>query len=258
MKYAFTQTPWVIYFCLFFPASTQAELLDHGDIHFHGVVIDEAPKWTWQIASAEQQWNVDIADASKDAHDNWVFDLKNKGVIPLLDGHLKKQAERGGPGLTPHVMFSSQGQQLMLPEGGATTDQLVSVAIPVSDRFSGIQTGLLSFTLEQGMGVSSPSLTGLSGIVLVSGDSVTRVKPETLSGVVTDRLKSTISKVKGVDNSIQIYNRQSVSQQRLSDTSMENIAGAWSSVLSNFELRLPAGNPPSQWQASLNVTVTVD
>lgn len=43
---------------LLYSAILQADILDGGEIQFHGFVTDETPKWTWQISSPGQtgQW----------------------------------------------------------------------------------------------------------------------------------------------------------------------------------------------------------
>lgn len=48
----------------------------------------------------DQTWAVDTADA-RTANEQLVFDLRGKGSLPFLEGHLYEVAERGGPGFTP-------------------------------------------------------------------------------------------------------------------------------------------------------------
>ncbi len=81
---------------LFYSAAPRAGILDGGEIQFHGLVTDEAPKWTWQVGSPDQTWAVDTADA-RTANGQLVFDLRGKGSLPFLEGHLYEVAERGGP-----------------------------------------------------------------------------------------------------------------------------------------------------------------
>ncbi|ENR1882888.1 F4 (K88) fimbria minor subunit FaeH, partial [Escherichia coli] len=52
-------------------------------------------------------------------------------------------------------------------------------------------------------------------------------------------------------------NGQLISQGILADGRVMNLAAAYASVVSDFELRLPAEGTPAAWQAGLNVTVTV-
>lgn len=59
---------------LFYSAAPRAGILDGGEIQFHGLVTDEAPKWTWQVGSPDQTWAVDTADARMmpvQRTDNW-------------------------------------------------------------------------------------------------------------------------------------------------------------------------------------------
>ena len=52
-------------------------------------------------------------------------------------------------------------------------------------------------------------------------------------------------------------NRKLISQGMLSDGRVQNIAAAFASALSDFELYLSSENTPTQWHATLNVTVVV-
>ncbi len=47
---------------LFYSAAPRAGILDGGEIQFHGLVTDEAPKWT-AGGLPDQTWAVDTADA---------------------------------------------------------------------------------------------------------------------------------------------------------------------------------------------------
>ncbi|EBF0938998.1 fimbrial protein, partial [Salmonella enterica] len=76
---------------LFYSAAPRAGILDGGEIQFHGLVTDEAPKWTWQVGSPDQTWAVDTADA-RTANGQLVFDLRGKGSLPFLEGHLYEVA----------------------------------------------------------------------------------------------------------------------------------------------------------------------
>ncbi len=90
---------------LFYMTTSRADIIDGGEIQFHGFVTDEAPKWTWQIGSSEQSWAVDTADARVESG-QFIFDLHDKGSLPFLEGHLFEVAERGGPGFTPFPSHS--------------------------------------------------------------------------------------------------------------------------------------------------------
>ncbi|EOA8951398.1 fimbrial protein, partial [Salmonella enterica subsp. enterica] len=115
---------------LFYSAAPRAGILDGGEIQFHGLVTDEAPKWTWQVGSPDQTWAVDTADA-RNENGFLVFDLRSKGTLPFLEGHLYEVAERGGPGFTPFITFSSNGQPFSVTAGGSTTAQHFRASVPV-------------------------------------------------------------------------------------------------------------------------------
>ncbi|EJP5683935.1 fimbrial protein, partial [Salmonella enterica] len=85
---------------LFCSSVGYANILDGGEIQFNGFVSNEAPKWTWQISTPDQTWAVDTADARTE-NGQLIFDLRDKGILPFLEGHLHEVAERGGPGFTP-------------------------------------------------------------------------------------------------------------------------------------------------------------
>lgn len=90
----------LIVFIWFYSSLVYASVLDGGEIQFNGFVTDEAPKWTWQISSPDQTWAVDTADARAE-NGQLVFNLRDKGALPFLEGHLHEVAERGGPRIHP-------------------------------------------------------------------------------------------------------------------------------------------------------------
>lgn len=246
---------------LFCSCFSYAEILDGGEIQFNGLITDEAPKWTWRIASMNQLWGVDIADARRSGNE-LVFDLTNKGDLPFLEGHLFEVTERGGPGFTPFITFSSNGQPFAVKEGSGTTAQRFRASVPVRDPETGNVSGQLSFTLNQGMAVSAGRQEdGASvpvGMSLVSGQSVTDVQSGTLPQGLKARLSSLLLMNQNFGNGINaVDNGQVVSQGVLADGRVMNLAAAYASVVSDFELRLPAEGTPAAWQAGLNVTVTV-
>ncbi|MXC98429.1 fimbrial protein, partial [Escherichia coli] len=83
-----------------------------------------------------------------------IFDLHAKGALPFLEGHLHEVADRGGPGFTPLITFSSNGQPFTVMEGNGTSAQRFRASVPVRDPESGKILGQLAFTLNQGMVVS--------------------------------------------------------------------------------------------------------
>ncbi|WP_099588223.1 F4 (K88) fimbria minor subunit FaeH [Escherichia albertii] len=245
----------------FFPCFLFAEVLDGGEIQFNGFVTDEAPKWTWQINSPDQIWAVDTADAHTE-NGQLVFDLRDKGALPFLEGHLHEVAERGGPGFTPFITFSSNGQPFTVQEGSGTTAQRFRASVPVRDPETGNVSGQLSFTLNQGMAVSvgrqEDGASVPAGMSLVSGQSMTDVRSGTLPQGLKTRLSSLLLMNQNFGNGMNaVDNGQVINQEILADGRVMNLAAAYASAVSDFELRLPAEGTPAAWLAGLNVTVTV-
>lgn len=246
---------------LFYSAAPRADILDGGEIQFNGMVTDEAPKWTWQISTPDQIWAVDTADARTE-NGQLIFDLRDKGPLPFLEGHLHEVAERGGPGFTPFITFSSNGQPFTVTEGNSTSAQHFRASVPVRNPESGHVAGRLSFTLNQGMAVSAgiqeDGATLPAGMSLVNGQSVAEVRPETLPQGLKARLSSLLLMNRNFGNGMStVNNGQVISQGVLADGRVMNLAASYASAVSDFELRLPAEGTPAQWQAGLNVTVTV-
>ena len=246
---------------LFYSVTIRADILDGGEIQFNGFVTDEAPKWTWQISSPDQTWAVDTADARTE-NGQLVFDLRDKGPLPFLEGHLHEVAERGGPGFTPFITFSSNGEPFTVAEGNGTSAQHFRASVPVRDPDTGNVSGQLSFTLNQGMAVSTgkqeDGVSVPAGMSLVSGQSVTDVQPGSLPQGLKSRLSALLLMNKGFGNGMSaVDNGQVISQGVLADGRVMNLAAAYASAVSDFELRLPAEGTPAHWQAGLNVTVTV-
>ncbi|MGS0206210.1 fimbrial protein [Escherichia coli] len=250
-----------IVFILFYSSLIHSAIIDGGEIQFHGFVTDEAPKWTWQIGSSEQSWSVDIADARTE-NGQLVFDLHDKGSLSFLEGHLFEVTERGGPGFTPFVTFSSNDQPLTVTEGNSTTAQHFRAFVPVSNPENGQVTGRLYFSLNQGMavstGVQEDGLYIPAGMSLVTGQSVTNVQSDSLPRELKSRLSSLLLMNQRFGGGMSVVdNGQVISQGVLSDGRVMNIAAAYAASVSDFELHLPAEGIPAQWQAKLNVTVTV-
>lgn len=251
----------IILVALCYSAEPHADILDGGEIQFNGFVTNEAPKWTWQISTPDQTWAVDTAEARTESG-QLVFDLSNKGPLPFLEGHLYEVTERGGPGFTPFITFSSNGQPFTVTEGNSTSAQYFRASVPVRDPETGNVSGQLSFTLNQGMVVSAGRQEdGASvpvGMSLVSGQSVTDVQSGTLPQGLKARLSSLLLMNQNFGNGMNaVDNGQVISQGVLADGRVMNLAAAYASAVSDFELRLPAEGTPAAWQAGLNVTVTV-
>ncbi|EEW3194784.1 F4 (K88) fimbria minor subunit FaeH [Escherichia coli] len=246
---------------LFYSIGAYAVILDGGEIQFNGFVTDEATKWTWQISSPDKIWAVDISDARTE-NGQLIFDLRHNGVLPFLEGHLHEVAERGGPGFTPFITFSSNGQPFTVTEGDGTTAQHFRASVPVRDPETGNVSGQLFFTLNQGMAVSAgrqeDEVSIPTGMSLVSGQSVVNVQPGSLPQKLKDRLSSLLLMNQNFGNGMNaVDNGQVISQGVLADGRVMNLAAAYASTVSDFELRLPADGTPAAWQAGLNVTVTV-
>lgn len=246
---------------LFYAVTSRAIMLDGGEIQFHGLVTDEAPKWTWRVGSPDQTWAVDSADAR---HENGflVFDLRNKGTLPFLEGHLYEVAERGGPGFTPVITFSSNGQPFSVTGGDSTTAQHFRASVPVRNPENGNVVGQLAFTLDQGMVVSADiqkdGATLPTGMSLVNGQSVSNVQAATLPPWLKGRLSSLLLLNRGFGSGMStLDNGLVISQGVLADERVMNLAAAYASAVSGFELRLPVEGTPAQWQTGLSVTVTV-
>ncbi|EER6163879.1 F4 (K88) fimbria minor subunit FaeH [Escherichia coli] len=246
---------------LFFSLRADSDILDGGEILFNGFVTDEAPKWTWQISSPDQIWAVDTADARTE-NGQLVFNLRDKGTLSFLEGHLHEVAERGGPGFTPFISFSSNGQPFAVKEGSGTTAQRFRASVPVRDPETGNVLGQLSFTLNQGMAVSvgrqEDGGAVPAGMSLVSGQSVTDVQSGNLPQGLKNRLSSLLLMNQNFGNGMNaVDNGQVINQGILADGRVMDLAAAYASAVSDFELRLPAEGTPASWQVGLNVTVTV-
>ncbi|EAC1210866.1 fimbrial protein [Escherichia coli] len=251
----------LIFIILLYSGMSRADILDGGEIQFHGFVTDEAPKWMWQIGSSEQSWAVDTADARTE-NGQLIFDLHDKGSLPFLEGHLLEVAERGGPGFTPFVSFSSNSQPFTVTDGNSTTAQHFRASVPVSNPENGQVTGQLYFTLNQGIAVSTgiqdDGVSVPAGMSLLSGQSVTNVRSDSLPQELKNRLSSLLLMNQKFGGGMSaVDNGQVISQGVLSDGRVTNFAAAYASSVSDFELHLPAEGTPAQWQAKLNVTVTV-
>lgn len=251
----------IISMVLFYSAAPHADILDGGEIQFNGFVTDDAPKWTWQISSPDQNWAVDTADARTE-NGQLVFNLRDKGALPFLEGHLHEVAERGGPGFTPFITFSSNGQPFSVTDGSGTAAQRFRASVPVRDPETGSVSGQLSFTLNQGMVVSAGRQEDGAfvpvGMSLVSGQSVTEVHSGSLPQGLKTQLSSLLLMNQNFGNGMSaVDNGQVISQGILADGRVMNLAAAYASSVSDFELRLPAEDTPARWLAGLNVTVTV-
>ena len=236
-------------------------ILDGGEIRFRGYVIDDGPKWRWRVASNDKVWNVDVSDSLQKGS-ALIFNLKNKGVIPFLEGYLNEVAERGGPGLIPYISYSTGEGELKVYEGSDTTNQRFRAGVPVYNPGTGKAVGELIFTVEQGMAVTIGhqfnNTRALYGKYFVSGDSVSIVQPEKLPAGLVSRLSNLLLMNKGFGNEmVSILTSKVIPQGVLTDMTVENIAAAFASVLSDFELHLPLEETPDKWYAKLNVTVTV-
>ncbi|EBJ8494695.1 fimbrial protein [Escherichia coli] len=246
---------------LFYSAALRADIIDGGEIQFNGFVTDESPKWMWQIGSPDQTWAVDTADARTE-NGQLVFNLRDKGALPFLEGHLHEVAERGGPGFTPFITFSSSGQPFTVTGGNSTTAQRFRASVPVRDPDTGNVAGQLSFTLNQGMAVSTgrqeAGVSVPAGMSLVSGQSVREVQSGSLPQGLKNRLSALLLMNQNFGSGMSATeNGQIISQGVLTDGRVMNLAAAYASVVSDFELSLPAEGTPAVWQAGLNVTVTV-
>ncbi|WP_270827339.1 fimbrial protein [Aeromonas sp. Y318-1] len=240
--------------------AARAVVLDQGEIAFAGYIVDEGPRWVWQMASSDQVWDVDTDDAHVDVRGWQIFSLSGRGSLPFLEGHLRKVAERGGVGMTPSVTFSANGVVLSTGTGPLVT----RTAIPVKDVQTGEAVGQLAFTLEQALVVaqgrgapdeaSADRDLGLAGMALVT---------EAVSGAPGPTLAARLSTLMGMnEGSAQVsmpltLQGERVSRQVLADNRVPMLGGAYASQLSDFELSWPQESVPAQWRATLNVAVTI-
>ncbi len=239
----------------------KAEILDGGEIRFNGFVTDEAPKWTWQVAAHDQTWRVDTANARIE-NKELVFNLRDKGSLPFLEGHLFEVAERGGPGFTPYITFNSNGKPFTILEGESSNSQHFRATVPVNNPDNNELIGQLAFDVDQGLAISvgrqESDVVLPPGMSLISGDSITNVNTQSLPKEVVSRLSALLMMNNKFGNGMNSSsNGHVINQGVLANGQITNIAAAYASSLSNFELRLPAENTPARWEASLNVTVTV-
>ena len=251
-------TTIVLFYSLHAFSST---ILDGGEIRFRGYVTDDGPKWRWRVASDDKIWDVDLSESFQ-KNGRYIFNLKRKGTIPFLEGYLYEVTERGGPGMTPYISYTTGEKALHLYEGTNTTSQRFRTGVPVYNPDTGQSVGELLFTVEQGMAVGLGHQTDNpgpgQGMYLVSGESVSNVQPDKLSAGLINRLSTLLFMNKGFNNRIGTTgNVKQISQSILSDGQTKNIAAAYASALNDFELHLSAGDIPEKWYATLNVTVTV-
>ncbi|EJG6851221.1 fimbrial protein [Salmonella enterica] len=249
---------------LLYSSVLTATILDGGEVRFRGLVTDEGPRWTWQIATSDQVWAVDTANAPM-VSGNLIFDLSNKGFLPFLEGHLYQVSDRGGPGFSPQVTFSSRGQPLRMLEGGNTRQGRFRAAVPVTDPASAKIVGQLAFTVNQGLAAAfgnqeqTTATLGITpGMVLLTGGAVMHLPSDGLSKTVMSRLSSLLVMTpRWKEDMNAVSNGQTLPQHVLASDNISRIAAAYASELSGFELTLPQVDTPSQWQARINVTVTV-
>ncbi|SJA24148.1 Fimbrial, major and minor subunit [Shigella sonnei] len=87
---------------------------------------------------------------------------------------------------------------------------------------------------------------------------MTDVQPGSLPQGLKARLSSLLLMNQNFGNGMNaVDNGQVINQGILTDGRVMDLAAAYASEVSDFELRLPAEGTPAAWQAGLNVTVTV-
>lgn len=242
---------------LIFPMYSVSNVLDGGEVRFHGFVVNDSPKWLWRIASPEQMWNIDIDDAQKDG-DLLVFDINNIKDLPFLEGYLQDTVERGGPGLTPTITYSSEGARL---NEYYSRDLGRILSIPVRDTDSNKVVGNLSFSIEEGMAIHSNDLKNNK---LPRGMSLLRLdRNESYYESISPKLIEKLSILLGYskqnkEHSFRGYNGNVFDTDVLMDSGFMNFTASYASFLSNFKLYVSMKNTPKKWRAKLNVTVSVN
>lgn len=242
--------------------TASAGVIDSGEIHFRGTVKDNAPRWSWQLATPAQYWDVNIEDGVIDPQGNQVFNLHSKGTLPFLEGHLKEVVTQGGSGMIPMISLSSAGQPLV---AGSTAAQRYQTTVPVFNADSGEVVGQLRFVFEQGLVVArgrEPRLTIAEQLdhhmALVTGDTVQDPRPDTLSPLLSARLSELIARNGGRSvTGVPVLGSRVVTQALLSNSQVQGIAAAYASQLSDFTLQWPQDKVPARWKATLTVTVMV-
>lgn len=250
---------FALIFSLFFPMSSfsNSNALDGGEIRFHGFVVSDVPKWLWRIASPEQEWILNIDEARKE-DGKLVFDINNVKTLPFFEGYLQDIAERGGPGLTPTITYSSEGVMLNREYGNHLGEVL---SIPVRDYHSNYVVGKLSFIIEEGMAISTGNLKDDKiprGVSLILLDKH-KLYINTPSQKLMERLSMLLSlSQKKQGDFFTHYNGKVFDIDILSDSRVVNFIAAYASFLSGFKLYISSDYLPSKWRASLTITVTVN
>ncbi|HEN3635333.1 TPA: fimbrial protein, partial [Yersinia enterocolitica] len=162
----------------------------------------------------------------------------------------------------PYISYTSGDKALQIYEGTDYSNQRFRAGIPVYNSETGQSVGELLFTVEQGMAIALGTQTnntrGGQGMFLVNGESVSNVQQDKISAELINRLSTLLSKNKGFGNGMSTAGPVRImSQSILADGQTENIAAAFASALTDFELHLPIDGTPAKWYAMLNVTVTV-
>lgn len=252
---------------LLYAGMASADVLDGGEVRFGGKVTDEGPRWIWQMGESDPVWAVDTASAQTVG--SWlVFDLSNKGTLPFLEGRLHEVAGQGGPGFSPQVTFSSQGKSLLLSQEGGSNRGRFQAAVPVTDQDTGRPVGQLAFMVEQGLAASfrvQPPPEGTdsgpgfpSGMSILTGGTVMQLPTGGLSQGLMNRLSALLLLTPGWEHGMSAaYRGRVVPQSVLNADTVTDIAAAYASSLSGFQLTLPAEQTPAGWLARISVTVTV-
>lgn len=254
--------------CLLLTLSTSAAVaavVDSGEILFHGMVKDNAPRWSWQIATPAQYWDINAEEGVVDPQGNQLFNLNHKGTLPFLEGHLKEVATQGGPGMIPQISLSSAGGPLQQLPSNTTSAQRYRTSVPVFNADSGEVVGQLSFVFEQGLVVARGQKARLPvfeqldhQMALVAGDTVQDPRPDMLSPSLSARLSELIARNSGRSVvGVPALGSRVVNQSILGNSHVRGIAAAYASQLSDFTLQWPQDKVPARWKATLNVTVMV-
>ncbi|SUY95192.1 Fimbrial, major and minor subunit [Citrobacter freundii] len=247
---------------LFHIRCSVADILDGGEVRFQGYVIDDGPRWLWAVSSPAQSWTTDINDALK-VNGNLVFKPATGIYLPFLEGHLKKVADTGGIGLSPEISFSSSGQILQPPDSQKTNGSQFKLDIPVFNSETGNHAGTLGLTINQALsasfGLQENGASVPSGMSLLNGESVELSYVGSISPQLIPRLEKLLRITEGMSNENNTTNIGVILPQMIvKNGNVNNIAMAYSSVLSDFNLIFPEDKVPANWEAQLCVTVTVN
>ncbi|EFR2206997.1 hypothetical protein HZM62_004128 [Salmonella enterica] len=242
-----------------------ASVIDQSEVEFSGYVIEESPRWLWNVNNSHYVWDVDVDNAKIDTRGWQIFNLEEKGKVNIIEGYLKKIAQNGGVGMTPEITFSSDGKVIYSNWGDFNKNS--KTHIPVKNAITGEIIGELSFTIDDALVVAQgsmvkPDFNDVQYVKQIQGIAVVRDGGSVYKELSSDQKNTLISLLQKNENSINAdfsfsFKGEKLAKSVLSDNSYTLIASAYSCQLSDFELSWPQEKIPTLWQARLTVSVTI-